>query len=83
MSKSCKCCGKSGLNWNFNILYKKWELLEADDRKHKCVFAKPSANKINIKNDPKINAALKKFQKQLDRDNKRVYYLRPPKNFVK
>lgn len=90
MSKSCKFCNKGGLTWNYNGPIKKWELLEADGNKHKCLILrrKPEeTKKIDIKNDPKINKALKIFEKQLKHlekekgTNRRNYIMRPARDY--
>lgn len=84
MSKSCRYCNKGGLTWNFNILYQKWELLESNGNKHKCLIL-PRKSKANteIRPDPKIEKALKIFQKQLQKEGKKDYFLQPSKNYTK
>ena len=84
MSKSCKYCNKSGLSWNFNILSKKWELLESNGSRHRCmVLPKPKQKspnnppKIDIRNDPKINKALEIFKEKLRKQKPaREYFLK-------
>lgn len=91
MSKSCKFCNKSGLTWNYNGPIKKWELLEADGNKHRClILRKPQANTPtaprDFKNDPKINKALRIFAKHLEKEegtNRRNYILGPARNYKK
>lgn len=91
-SKICKFCQKSGLTWNYNGPIKKWELLEPDGNKHRClILRKPQASvshtpKINIKNDPKINKALRIFAKHLEKEkgtNRRNYILGPARDYKK
>lgn len=78
MLKSCKFCGANNLHWNWNLLKRGWELLDAHDNKHKCTFITKSARNpsIDLKNDPKIDKALKEFKKTLDREKNKVYYLK-------
>lgn len=58
--------------------------MESGGNRHKCVFiSKPTNKKIDIKNDPKINAALKEFQRQLAKEGKRQYILQPARRYQK
>lgn len=88
MSNVCKYCQKGGLTWNYNGPIKKWELLETNGNKHRCLVLSKSKEytpKIDIKNDPKINKALKIYQKQLEQEGrvKKDYILRPFRNYKK
>ena len=73
-----------GLKWHFNILSKKWELLDSRDSRHRCqIKLDKSQNKVNntatrnFKNDPLIKKALAKFEKQLDKERpKTIYWLK-------
>lgn len=81
MSNICKFCGADKLHWNYNILSKKWELLDNNDTKHKCVFNKKDKDKSNrntreFRKDSKIKKALREFKEKLDKENKKVYYLK-------
>jgi hypothetical protein len=87
MNKVCKYCGKGGLSWNFNVLYKKWELLNSSGIKHKCILS-PKKNAVasiplkRMEKDPKIEKALRIFKNQLEKNpSRRDYFLKDTRFF--
>lgn len=77
-SRDCKFCGATGLHWE--TVLGKWKLYDSADRPHVCrpikTEKKLGDHTIDIKNDPKINKALKEFKARLDREGKKVYVLK-------
>ena len=69
----CKFCNADKLYWNFNILTKKWELLDFKDNKHKCGLNYKTKSKA-LPKDSKIEKALQEFQDKLnkERPNRKV-----------
>lgn len=85
---NCKFCNEGGLTWYFNALYKKWELRDKLDNKHKCIIkgnkAKSSNKTEEFRRDPKIEKALKEFKDTLDKNTgKKIYRLNSNKKYEK
>lgn len=74
---NCKFCGVGGLTWV--LLGDKWRLEDRIGTIHRCIITKKLADKpqkkLNIKNDPLIEKALKKFKKELRGEGK-IYHLK-------
>ena len=72
--KTCKYCEATNLAWKFSG--GKWFLIDKSGNKHICAkYTNPAIpkqeKKLEFKNDPLINKALKIFKKQLDRQKKK------------
>lgn len=63
----CKYCQKGNLHWVETRVG--WRLFDIKNQQHNClkekILATPKRPKIELRNDPKINKALKIFKQQL------------------
>jgi hypothetical protein len=79
MYDRCKYCQEDKLHWHFNILTKKYELLDARDSKHRCRPNKNLRNKQEkhlSKDDNSKSQAWKDLKARLDKEGAKVYIIK-------